>query len=165
SGINEVLWSPIKLSAADVEHKVAQNLCAHARVAYFGMKLHGKHLLCGILNCSKRIGRLGYKRKAGRQLHCFVAMRHPDFQRFWQSAEELGFCNNLDLSVSILARLGGIHFSAEHVNHQLQSVTNPQNGHSEFKNAWVRVGSVGIVDGTRASGKNDPSRRVAADLI
>src|SRR5439155_25122691 len=79
SGINEMLWSPIGLSVADVEYKIAQNFCAHPRVAYFGMKLHGKHLLHGILNCSKRIGRLGYERKAGRQLHCFVAMRHPDF--------------------------------------------------------------------------------------
>src|SRR5437016_4941541 len=160
-----MLRSPIGLSVADVEYEIAENFCAHAGVAYFGMKLHGKHLLRRILDCGERTGRLGYKRKAGRQLHCFVAVRHPDFQRFWQSAEELGFCNNLDLSMPILALFRRIYFSAEHVDHQLQSITNPQNGHSEFKNAWVRVGSVGIVDGTRASGKNDPSRRVAADLI
>src|SRR5437899_6604358 len=94
-----MLRSPIGLSVADVEYKIAQNFCAHARVAHLGMKLHGKHLLRGILDCGERIGRLSYKRKARRQLDCFVAVRHPDFQRFWQPAKELRFCNNLDLSV------------------------------------------------------------------
>src|SRR5438552_2420420 len=79
--------------------------------------------------------------------------------------EELGFCNDLDFSMPILALLCRIYFSAEHVDHQLQSITNPQNGHSEFENAWVSVGGVGIVDRARASGENDSSRRLAANFI
>src|ERR1700747_1260965 len=136
-----MLWSPVGLGVADVEDKVVQNLGTHARVAYFGMKLHGKHLLRGILDRSKRIGRLSCQRESWRQLHSFVHVRHPDFQRFWQSGEELGFCDDLDFSVPILALLRGIYFSAEHMNHQLQAITDAQHWHTELEDARIGVGS------------------------
>src|SRR4051794_5007133 len=63
--------------------------------------------------------------------------------------------------MAVLALVGGAHFSAESVHHELQSVADAEYGQSQLENFGIGGRSVGIVDRRWASGKNDADGGVA----
>src|SRR6516162_900429 len=49
--------------------------------------------------------------------------------------------------------------------HQLDSITNPQNGKSQFEDLRIQLRSIGSENAGRTSGKNNAARACFADLL
>ena len=64
-----------------------------------------------------------------RQLHRLVTVRHPHFDWAFQPAEQRGLLGKqLDLGVAVLTFVRPAHLATELVHHELQSVTDTQQG-------------------------------------
>ena len=133
---------------------------------HLGMKLHRPHLARGIFDGGNRVGSFRRQPETRRQFFGRVAMRHPDREQFGQSLKKLrvGFLD-LDFGVAILALSGGTHFAAERVHHELQSVADAEHGDAKIEDSLVGQRRVFVVHRRRPARKNDPHRRVAANLF
>ncbi len=97
-----------------------------------------------------------------------VAVRHPHRQRTLQSLEQRRVnrrAQQFHLRVAVLALVGGAHFAAQLVHHELQAVTDAQHRQSEMQDALVRRRRVGVVDGRRPARQHDARGRVALDFV
>ena len=54
-GLNEVLWSPVPLRAADIEDEITEQLSAEGRVMHFGVKLYRPDATLFVCDTSQRI--------------------------------------------------------------------------------------------------------------
>src|SRR5271170_7931249 len=69
--------------------------------------------------------------------------------------EEDGFCDDVDLRVAILALLRRTHLAAESVHHELQAVTNAEDGQSQLKKARISRRRIFVIDRPRRTGKHN----------
>ena len=88
SRINEPLWSPSRLRAADLEDEIPQHLRALWRVVHLRVELHRVPLLGGVLDSSHRVVSLGHQLETGRKFERFVTMRHPHSQLLGHALKE-----------------------------------------------------------------------------
>ncbi len=133
---------------------------------HFGMKLHRVIFLRGVLDGGDRVGGAADQLEAGRKLHGLVAVRHPDCQWPLQTFEQRGIAaEQFHLRVAVLALVGGAHFAAQLVHHELQAVADAQHRQSEVQDALVRWRRIGVVDGRRPAGQHDAGRMIAFDFV
>src|SRR5271155_225216 len=69
--------------------------------------------------------------------------------------EEHGVRHDVDLRVTVLTFLRGTHLAAESVHHELQSVTNAEDGQSQLKEARISRRRIFVVDRPRRTGKHN----------
>ena len=67
--------------------------------------------------------------------------------------------------MTVLALVGGPHFTAQGVHHELQSIADAQHGQAQLQHARVGGRRISVIDRRRAAGKNNPDRGVAANFF
>ncbi len=115
------------------ESEVAQDVRARLGVAHFGMELHRPHLSLGCFDGGHRTGRAGHQVEAGGQFYRFIAVRHPDGKFCGEAFEKTRAVLDFDVGMAVLAFVGGAHFAAESVHHELQSVADAQHGQAQLR--------------------------------
>ena len=73
--------------------------------------------------------------------------------------------SKFDLSVSVLALVGGAHFAAQLVHHELQAVADAEHRQSEMQDAVVGRRRVGVIDRRWPARQYDARRMIALDLV
>ena len=84
--------------------------------------------------------------KPGGQFYRFVAVRHPDGKSRGEAFEKTRAVLDLHVGVTVLALVGGPHFTAQGVNHELQSVADAQHRQAQLEDARVGGRRVGVID-------------------
>src|ERR1700682_5051963 len=98
------------------------------------MELHCPHFSFSVFDGGNGVGSFRRQPETRRQLLGLVAMRHPDGEFAGQSLKKLRVgMLDLDFSAAVLAFCGGAHFSAEGVDHELQSVADAEHGDAEIE--------------------------------
>src|SRR5450755_2456039 len=77
--VDEMLRSPGRFRAADVEREVAEDVGAERRVVDFGMELHGPHFALGVFYRGNCVRSVCGEAEAWGQFFGGIAVRHPDF--------------------------------------------------------------------------------------
>ncbi len=97
--------------------------------------------------------------EAGRKLGGLVAVAHPDLERGGQPGEQLR-CAVLDhhFGMAILAARRGEDLAAQVMDDEVEAVTDAEDRQAQRENLWVGGWRVGIVDGRRPAGEDDPQR-------
>jgi len=164
-GLDEVLGCPVRFGAADIEHEVAEQFHALARVGDFRVKLDGPDAARLVGDAGEGVrGLRGEDEALGERLR-FVAVAHPDLKRARQAGEERRLGDDVDLGMAVLARWGGLNFAAEVVHDELQAVADAEDGHAHREQRGVGSGRVGVVDRAGAAGENEAQRSEGADLV
>src|SRR5512143_3281876 len=79
--------------------------------------------------------------------------------------EARGGMQDGDFGVSVFAVGAGDDLAAERMHHEMQSVTDAEDGKAEFDDALIGWGRIGVVDGRGAAGEDDADGSVAADFV
>src|ERR1700722_8415303 len=128
------------------------------------MELHGLPVFRDILDCGNSMGGFGRQLKPGRQFESFIAVRHPHRLTLREAAEKFALRDDVYFRVAILALLRGPNFAAKGVHHELQAVTNAEDGQPKLEDTGIGGRSIFVVDRPWSARKNNADRCVALDL-
>ena len=168
-GLDAVLHEGVHLpgagTAADVVHKVVQDLGAVLGVQDLRVELHAVQAAGLILGSGHRaVGGVSHNFKAGGGRLDIVVMAHPADVFVRQAGEQRAGGVQVDHGLAVLALRGFADLAAQHVHHQLAAVADTQDRHAPSVDLGVdgrRIRQVGTVG---AAGKDDALGVLGLDL-
>ena len=125
-----------------------------------GMKLEAVKLAFGIFNRGKLgiFGRSNRPKSFGKFREA-VSVRIPN-NKFWRkSFEQPPLSHRFKFSSTVFSQFARLGFSPEHVAHELQAITYPENRYSHTKQGRVGLGSILCQNTGWTTRKNNARRR------
>ena len=174
-GLGDVVaHHPVRLRAADAQHKALQHRPALHRVRHLRVELHGVVATRLVGHASNgAAGRAGHELEAGWQLGHLVTVAHPDLEH----AVALGGAEVLDaveqprvatgphLGVAELTVVAPLHLAAELYRHGLHAIADAQHGHAQIPHRLRRAKLVVFVGAGVAAGQDHALGRKRADEL
>ena len=121
-----------------------------------GWNCTAQYFFAGFWMAATAFSLLAISSKPGGSCFGFVAVRHPDRQRAFETFEQrrVGM-QQVDLGVAVLALVAGHDFAAQLVRHELQAVADAEHRQAEMQHALVGGRRIGVIDRAWASGEDD----------
>ena len=156
---------PVTGAAADLIHKVVQDLGAVLSVQDLGVELHSIQAAGLILRSGHRaVGGMGNNLKAGGCLLDIIVMAHPadilGRQRIKQRAGSI----QIDQRFAVLTLGGLADLASQHVHHQLAAVADAEDRHTPSVDFGVDGGRIRQIGTVGAAGEDDALRVFGLDL-
>ncbi len=164
--MDELGGGPVGLGVADTEEEVAQQLGSLRCVPDLGVELHRPDVARGIGDAGHGIGGAGGERKAGGQFQGFIAMGHPDVERFREAGKQrnLRAGHDGDLGMAVLALIRGAHLAAEMMSDKLQAIADAEDRESQGQDGGIGGRCVRVVNGAGASGEDQADGMMGSDF-
>ena len=165
-GLAKLGHGPIAFEAANLAHKVTEQLCSIGRMDDLGVELRAVKFAFLIGNHRKRRAVAGGDNlKTGRKLRHRIAMAHPDLMAFALGPKPIEQSARLGDGKVGSAKFAAIadlmtrpYFAAQLLAHHLLAIANAEDWHASFKqHIWgARTVSFGHAGGR--AGQDDASR-------
>ena len=163
-GVHKRSRAPLLPAAANVYHKVAQQLRALQRVKHLRVELHRPHR-----RRSRRIGGIFHIGSGSnhpairRNSRNGIAMAHPHLRMRLKALQKriLGI-KFLEVGTPVFARIGFLHLAAQSVRHKLRTIANAQHRHLAQKLTQIHFKRLRIVHRKRRTRKNHANHRIVA---
>ncbi|CCK03561.1 hypothetical protein BN129_2244 [Cronobacter sakazakii 701] len=165
---------PQRFALTDVAHKALQHTQALTGVSHFRVELHAVETLLFVRHDRERTGfGAGDGHEIRRNSGHFIAVAHPDIQqrvavgaqRIFNTTHQRAVGFNFYLRITEFTLVRTFHMAAQLHRHGLHTVANAKHRHTGVKDIFRRARAVFFSGALRATGKDNPVRIKAADLL
>src|SRR5690606_11497006 len=157
--LDECLHAPVAFTSAHFIQEVADHFVAMYGVAYLRMELDAVQPALFVREASERsVLRRCIDDEAFRQFHDMVAMAHPYRLLRLQAFRECRMFGEIHVCLPVFALSRTFYLSAELMRHQLHSVTNPENRHTDVIYSRVDLRCIFCIHTVRTAREDDALR-------
>ena len=163
--LHEGVHLPGPGAAADLVHKVVQDLGAVLGMQHFRVELHTVQPARGVLRrCHRAVGSVCHDLEAGGRRFDIVVMAHPADILRRQSVEQRAGRIQVHQRLAVFAFGGLGDLAAQHVHHELAAVADAQHRDAPGVNFGINGRRIRQIGAVGATGKDDPLGIFGFDL-